>query len=98
MFKLALAGGWPVQEIETWSSPVLSEWMAYDQLDLIPNPWWIGAQICQVIAAAMVGKKTSVEDWMPCSIRPVRIMSGEQGKAILQEVAARMRAQQGVDK
>ena len=60
--------------------------MAYDQLDHLPDPWWIGAQICQVIAATMGGKKTDVYDWMPLSRKPVRVVPGEVGKAFFQAV------------
>lgn len=67
--------------------------MAYDKLHPLPDPWWIGAQICQVVAASMSGKKTKVEDWIPVP-RDRRIMTGEQGRAIFQGLRAQMLAQQ----
>jgi hypothetical protein len=66
--------------------------MAYDQLDHLPDPYWIGAQICAVVSAAMGGEKSSVDDWMPLSRRPVRVMSGEAGKAVIRGLDAARRS------
>lgn len=66
--------------------------MAADSLDnVLPDPYWIGAQICTLIAATG-GQKTAVEDWIPSRGRPVRIMSGEHGRAIIQGLGAAMLA------
>jgi hypothetical protein len=77
------------------SSKELSEWVAYDQLDHIPDQYWIGAQICQVMAMVMgTGKKKyKVEDFIP-RVRPVRIMSGEQGLAMMQMITAMAKAEE----
>ncbi len=71
--------------------------MAYDQLDHLPDPWWIGAQICQVIAATMGGKKTKVDDWIPFSRRPVRIVSGDAGKAFFKGMQEAQKMKLGHD-
>ena len=90
--------GKDVREIEQWPSDLLSEWLAYDSLDKIPDPYWIGGQICQVIAACFAGKKTEVSDWIP-RVRPApRIMTGEHGRAIIDGIRAQMLAQQATQR
>lgn len=67
--------------------------MAYDKLDLIPDHYWIGGQICQVIMATFAGKKTDVSDWIP-KLKPWRVISGEEGQVMFRTLKARARAKQ----
>ncbi len=61
------------------SSKELSEWYAYDQLDRIPDPHWIGGSICWAIATWMgTGKKRwQIDDFIPRE-QPERKMSPEE--------------------
>ncbi len=72
-------------------SEELSRWIAYDQLDRIDDHYWIGAQICQVLAQVMTGKPYKVEDFIPRRRRP-RIVSGEAGLAWFGGIAAAQNA------
>ncbi len=49
------------------SSCELSEWIAYDQLDRIPDPYWSSASICWAIASFMGSgkKKYKIDDFIP---------------------------------
>jgi hypothetical protein len=71
----------------------LSEWLAYDQVDGVPDAYWICGKLCQTIVGSFAGKKTQVDDFIPRE-RPVRIVSGDSAKAIMQgvTVAQRMKA------
>ncbi len=68
-------------------SQEFSLWLAYDQLDLLPDPWRQTGKLCQVLAATW-GKKSEIEDWIPRP-KPVRIVSGEEGRAYFQGMKAR---------
>jgi hypothetical protein len=54
------------------SSALLSEWMAYDRIAPLHDPYWIGAHLCQVIANSFAakGKGFKLEDFLP--VRPSR--------------------------
>jgi hypothetical protein len=58
--------------------------MAYDQLDHIPDPWAIGAQISFMVACGLAvkinGRAAKYEDFIHLSRRPVTIPSGEEGR------------------
>ncbi len=84
-----------MREIEAYPSTLLSEWMAYHSLYKLPDPYWIGAQVCQVMATVMgTGKKRfKVEDFIPRA-RPVRIMSGDDGKRMMETVVAMQQAKE----
>lgn len=48
------------------SSAELSEWLAYVQIEPLPDPYWVGAQICQVTAQSQsVKKRYKLTDFMP---------------------------------
>jgi hypothetical protein len=92
--KLAVALGRTVAELrQSMSSEELSRWLAYDQTDLLPDPWFIGAQVCAVLAAAFgrKGYRPKVEDFIPrASGVAVKIASGEEGRAFFRGLSAAM--------
>lgn len=51
----------------------LDEWRAYASHEPLPDPYWIGAQICQVVVNMnrSKGPAAKVEDFIP-RIRPDR--------------------------
>ena len=66
-----------------------SEWLAYDQLDLIPDPWRMVGILCQTIAASQ-GVKSEVDDFIPIP-KPPRIISGEAGRSMFRGMLTRAR-------
>jgi len=81
-------------------SEELSRWLAYDKLDLIPDAWLIGGTICTVLVR-MLGKdagRIKPEDFIPRG-KPVRIMSGDAGRAIFEGIttAQRLKAERERD-
>jgi len=80
-----------VRELERrMDSHELSEWLAYDQLDVIPDLYWIGAQICWVIASTMSSGKRryTIADFIPRARPSPRILSGDVAYAIWQGIKA----------
>lgn len=71
-------------------SAELSRWMAYDQLDVIPDAYWMVGKICQIIIAAFTGKSTAIEDHIPRA-KPVRILSGDVGRGYMKDVGEAQR-------
>lgn len=70
------------------SSRELSEWMAYDRLDLLPDPWRETGTVCATLANVWTDKGGyKPDDFIPRP-RPVRIMSGKGGRVWMQAVAA----------
>jgi len=74
-------------------SEELSRWIAYDKVDLLPDPWLVAGTICTVIASAFAkkGSKLEPEDFIPRP-RPVRVLSGEAGRAFFKGVTAAQEA------
>jgi hypothetical protein len=68
-------------------SEELSLWLAYDQVDVLPDLYWIGARICQTMVAAFAGKKTSIYDHMPRR-KESRILPAEEAYQVLSHFAA----------
>jgi hypothetical protein len=79
------------------SSAELSEWMAYDELEVIPDPVWSTAAICWSVATfnGFGKKKRSIEDFIPRE-KPVRIMSGEVGRAHMHVMIAHQKAKEAL--
>lgn len=70
MFRLALALGKTVREIETgMDSAELSEWIAYTNIEPLADPWQIGALQCALMANCWSSgkKRFRVEDFLPKS-------------------------------
>lgn len=66
MFKLALALGRTVDELlRSISSAELSEWIAYDQLERLPDPYEIGGIVASTVANTVAGAKTTPSDFIP---------------------------------
>lgn len=66
MFRLALQLGRTVRELEqTLDSRELAEWEAYHTIEPLPDPYWIGAQICAVMATAWGKSSYKIADFMP---------------------------------
>jgi hypothetical protein len=92
-FKLALCLGKTVGELErSISSVELSEWMAWDQLDKLPDPWWQMGKICAVIAEILTGKAASPEDFIPRARPKRKIMSPEAAMATMRGAEAVLKA------
>jgi hypothetical protein len=70
------------------SSEELSRWLAYDQIDHIPDPIHIGAMICSVMANVMsTGKrKFTPDDFTGRRLPKPKIVSGEAGNAFFRGV------------
>ena len=66
--------------------------MAYDKLDLIPDPWRQTGIIAAKIHNAWMKPRTTVEECIPRAKEP-RIMSGESGIALFQQIEAMAKAE-----
>jgi hypothetical protein len=68
------------------SSAELSRWLAYDQLDQVPDPVLIGARVACVIANVLGRGRYSPHDFTG-RLRPKpRVMSAEVARAIFKGV------------
>lgn len=66
MFKLALLLGKTVGELEVQlTSKELSEWMAYDRLQPLPEPWVQTGLTCATLANLWSNKRHEAKDFMP---------------------------------
>lgn len=88
MFKVALALGMTVRELGLrMDSAELSEWLAYDRIDPIPDPWTQTGMVCSVLAQLLGGKagaKKTPRDFIPIRHRPRRKpMGGAAIRALL---------------
>jgi hypothetical protein len=72
-------------------SPELSEWMAYDRLN-VTDAWAQNAQLCTVVARSMGGKKCKAkfEDFLPSKTK--RAKSADEIKAKFGRFKARQNA------
>lgn len=65
------------------SSAELSEWYAMERIDPLPDLYWIGAQICLVIASFFGGaKKLTIDDFRPVAAPKRRLTVEETMKAM----------------
>lgn len=56
----------PVRELlSRMDSAELSEWLAYDQIDPLPDPYWCAALIASTIARCMGAKSAKLEKFLP---------------------------------
>jgi hypothetical protein len=90
MFDLAAARRTSIGEIEAMSSRELSEWMAYYRIRPNPDPHWIGAQICAVIANVMSSgdRQYAVEDFYPGTTTPEALSAEDSVKALANAMKA----------
>lgn len=64
--RLCLALGKSQGELfDSMSSRDISEWIAYDNLYLLPDPYRAAAGTSQVVAASMGGRRLPVAEFMP---------------------------------
>lgn len=74
------------------SSREMSEWMAYDRIDLIPDAWLQTGTICSTVANLWTEKGGyKPEDFIPRP-RPARIVSGQAALAWFQGVSTAVAA------
>jgi len=72
VFKLALLLGKSVGEIETtMSSSELTEWLAYSQVEPLPDAHWDAALIAYTTSRSM-GGKGHFEDFLPKTVKQKR--------------------------
>jgi hypothetical protein len=86
MLRLALALGKSIREVEALDARELAEWVAYDRIEGIPQPWRQAGTIAAAAANPYRGKGRRAfgpEDFMPI-IRPKRVQSDEQIWRLLQ--------------
>ena len=93
MFKLAVALHLDVREIESWPSPLVSEWMAYDQIEPIPDSWYQTGIIASMMVNLWSKTRSRPEDFVP-RVRRTRWQSPEQQLAIFRGIAAAQAARQ----
>ena len=80
LFKLALALGKDVREIEAWPSPLISEWLAYDQLDPIPDPNWLAGMQAATMVNLWSKSRSKPDDFIPrVPLGPTAIDRGTPG-------------------
>jgi hypothetical protein len=91
MFRLALALGRDVREIELWPSRLISEWMAYSQIDPIPDSNWQTGLIASTMCNLWSKSKTKPEDFIP-RIRVTQRQSSETHLALFKGIAAAQKA------
>ncbi len=87
-FKLALALGKDVREVLGWPSPLISEWLAYDQLDPLPDSWYQTGILASITANAWGKSKHRPEDFIP-RVKTRRKQSIEEQMVILGAIAMR---------
>ena len=93
MFKLALALGKDVREIARWPSKLISEWMAYDQIDLIPDHPWLAAMIAATNTNLWSKRNIDPEDLLPRR-RPMRRSTTESHLALFKGISAGQEAKE----
>lgn len=78
IFRLALALGRTVDELlHSISSAELSEWIAFDRVERLPDPYWIGGMTASVIANSVAGAKTTPADFIPREVEKPRQTQAE---------------------
>ena len=77
------------------SSRELSEWIAYDKLDLIPDPWRQTGIMAGLTHNMWAKKKVSEDHYIPRE-REIRILSGEDGRRHMMMLIAHQKAKASV--
>lgn len=75
----------------------LSEWIAYDRHEPIPEPWKQTGILAALLSNGLFagGKRARPEDFIPAERRPAAAQSPAEGIARLQAIAAAMAANKG---
>jgi hypothetical protein len=68
----------------------LMEWLAFDRIHPLPDPYWIGAMIAFTFARVMGAKGTKFEDYLPTRGKP-RQQTGAQMASIIRGVVEAQR-------
>lgn len=95
MFRLALALGKSLAEVEALSGRELDRWKAYHEVEPLPDPHWDAAHLCSVIASVMgaKGKRYTVDDFLPriAERKPRRRQTPEEMAAAFRAITANMK-------
>ncbi len=76
-----------------FSSRELAEWMAYDRIEPLHDPYWIGGMICATMANLWGSKRYDAADFMPAQrAGEPAVQSSEQGIARMNAMIARQQA------
>jgi len=54
-----------VREVLDWPSSLISEWLAYDQVEPLPDSWWQMGMLASIMCQAWGGKKAQPNDFIP---------------------------------
>lgn len=73
------------QLTENISSDELSEWMAFDRVEPLDNPYWRSGMIAATMASVMGGGKHKPQDFMPQRKKPQTAL---QQRALLGRIKA----------
>ena len=89
MFRLAAHLGMTVRRLlSELDSRELSEWLAYDRLEPLDDPYWRSGMVASTVANCMAGKKG--EKFKPQDFLPrQKPQSAKQSKAIFENIIAR---------
>lgn len=71
----------------------LSEWLAFDRIEPLPDPYWMTGMVCSTLANLWAKRRYQPEDFMPRAGPRRREQSPDEGRAILDAMMARQRAQ-----
>lgn len=92
IFRLALALGRTVRELlDGLDSAELSEWLAYMQLEPLPDPWYQTGLMCAVMTRIWTKGRPHPQDFMP-RVRSRRRQSVQEQLATFQRLAAAQNA------
>lgn len=72
-------------------SAEFSEWLAYSQIEPLPDLYWVGAMICRTIARSLGGSKAELKDFLPRT-RPA---ARQSGRSMFEIMRAKMRQARG---
>jgi len=72
------------------SSAELTEWLAYDRIDPLPDPYWTNALLCQTIMRSQGNSKAKLVDFLPSRPASLDVQSADAGLAIFDSHARRL--------
>ncbi len=74
----------------------LSEWLAYDRIEPLHDPYWVGGMICATMANLWASKRYGPADFMPAArAGAAEMQSPEEGIARMNALVAAMNARAG---
>lgn len=57
--------GWPLWWVDLWPAGELSRWLAYSQVEALPDAHWDAAMVARTVAAVMGGYKGGLDPFLP---------------------------------